>query len=189
MIDEDLYCPNCGYNLRGIPEDRCPECGHGYDRGAVRSESIFEAFNRYAASRNAIGYAIFTVACALAYMTSQSHWLQTTGAALAFGVVVCALLIPFTKTAGFRDWLPELSFFYWLLIPMVLFLWGRAGAALVGAGVGVVLGWITFLGHLSVKSLTAANLSEDLQHHLRRYRIASIVILSGATVLTLLCLI
>ncbi len=189
MIDEDLYCPQCGYNLRGIPEDRCPECGFGYDRGAVRSESISEAFNRYAASRNAIGYAIFAVACSLAHLTSQSRWIQTTGAALAFGVVVCAVLIPFTKTAGFRDWLPELSFFYWLLIPMALFLWGRSDLALAGAGVGVVLGWITFLGHLSAKSLTAANLSEDLRLHLKRYRIACTIILSGATVLTLLCLI
>ena len=24
---DDLYCPDCGYNLRGITSDRCPECG------------------------------------------------------------------------------------------------------------------------------------------------------------------
>ena len=23
----DLYCPDCGYNLRGLTSDRCPECG------------------------------------------------------------------------------------------------------------------------------------------------------------------
>ncbi len=189
MIDEDLYCPQCGYNLRGIPEDRCPECSFGYDRGAVRSESISEAFNRYAASRNTIGYAIFAVACSLAHLSSLSRWLETIGTVLAFSVVLCALLIPFTKTAGFRDWFPAWSFFCWLLIPLTLFIWGRSGVALVGAGVAVALGWITCLGHLSVTSLTAGNLSEELQRHLNRYRIASAVILSGATVLTLLCLI
>lgn len=28
-IDEDTYCPQCGYNLRGLParDQRCPECG------------------------------------------------------------------------------------------------------------------------------------------------------------------
>ena len=23
----DLYCPDCGYSLRGLTADRCPECG------------------------------------------------------------------------------------------------------------------------------------------------------------------
>ncbi len=26
-VSEDLYCPDCGYNLRGLPAVRCPECG------------------------------------------------------------------------------------------------------------------------------------------------------------------
>jgi len=24
---DDLYCPECGYSLRGLTSDRCPECG------------------------------------------------------------------------------------------------------------------------------------------------------------------
>jgi len=28
--DDHLPCPNCGYDLFGIPEDRCPECGFRY---------------------------------------------------------------------------------------------------------------------------------------------------------------
>lgn len=27
-----LYCPKCGYNLHGLTENRCPECGEGFDR-------------------------------------------------------------------------------------------------------------------------------------------------------------
>jgi hypothetical protein len=29
-------CPECGYDLRGIPEGRCPECGFRYDHEGVR---------------------------------------------------------------------------------------------------------------------------------------------------------
>lgn len=31
-VDEDLYCPECQYNLRGIGSSRCPECGTAFDR-------------------------------------------------------------------------------------------------------------------------------------------------------------
>jgi hypothetical protein len=33
-IEGDLYCPECGYNLRTLTSDRCPECG--YDIQIVR---------------------------------------------------------------------------------------------------------------------------------------------------------
>ncbi len=31
-IDTDLPCPHCDYNLRGLTENRCPECGGDFDR-------------------------------------------------------------------------------------------------------------------------------------------------------------
>jgi len=27
-IEDNLFCPKCGYNLRGLTSNRCPECGH-----------------------------------------------------------------------------------------------------------------------------------------------------------------
>ncbi len=30
-IPDDLFCPQCGYNLRGLTSDRCPECGHSIE--------------------------------------------------------------------------------------------------------------------------------------------------------------
>lgn len=28
---QDIFCPGCGYNVRGLPENRCPECGRAFD--------------------------------------------------------------------------------------------------------------------------------------------------------------
>lgn len=30
-LDEDIPCPGCGYNLRGLTVPRCPECGNEFD--------------------------------------------------------------------------------------------------------------------------------------------------------------
>jgi hypothetical protein len=38
LVDEDIYCLTCGYNLRGLYGDpvRCPECGEWNNLGTVR---------------------------------------------------------------------------------------------------------------------------------------------------------
>ncbi len=39
-IEGDLLCPRCGYNLRGLLANRCPECGVGFDRAALTASRI-----------------------------------------------------------------------------------------------------------------------------------------------------
>jgi hypothetical protein len=36
----DLICPSCGYDLRSIPSERCPECGAPIDRTAMAISRI-----------------------------------------------------------------------------------------------------------------------------------------------------
>jgi hypothetical protein len=36
----DLFCPGCGYNLRGIESDRCPECGKAFQRHQLSASQI-----------------------------------------------------------------------------------------------------------------------------------------------------
>src|SRR4051812_46128223 len=38
--DDALYCPACGYDLRGIASDRCPECGATIHRASLRESSL-----------------------------------------------------------------------------------------------------------------------------------------------------
>ena len=43
-IDADLRCPHCDYDLRGLPTNRCPECGREFDveelKEATRSTDL-----------------------------------------------------------------------------------------------------------------------------------------------------
>jgi hypothetical protein len=41
LLERDIPCPGCGYNLRGLESPTCPECGFGFDR-----ESLLRALNR-----------------------------------------------------------------------------------------------------------------------------------------------
>jgi hypothetical protein len=41
----DLICPECGYDLRGIESERCPECGKPFDR-ATASRSLIPWMHR-----------------------------------------------------------------------------------------------------------------------------------------------
>ena len=43
---EDLICPACGYSLRGITSDRCPECGLAIDRVNLSASHIPWAHRR-----------------------------------------------------------------------------------------------------------------------------------------------
>lgn len=38
----DLRCPHCNYNLRALTVDRCPECGHDFDRAQLLAQQSDE---------------------------------------------------------------------------------------------------------------------------------------------------
>jgi hypothetical protein len=54
MEENHVSCPNCGYDLHGIPEVRCPECGFRYDHEALKSLADSADWVRLAAARAVI---------------------------------------------------------------------------------------------------------------------------------------
>ncbi|MCG3137777.1 MAG: hypothetical protein HJJLKODD_01627 [Phycisphaerae bacterium] len=38
--DLDIFCPGCGYNLHGLADARCPECGAAFDAAALRAVQL-----------------------------------------------------------------------------------------------------------------------------------------------------
>lgn len=64
-LEEHLACPKCGYDLHGIPEARCPECGFGYDAAAIRAMAVHAESMRFGAARKLTGRATIVVAFAL----------------------------------------------------------------------------------------------------------------------------
>lgn len=40
MLDAEVYCPACGYSLRGNVSGRCPECGQVFDPAALTTSRI-----------------------------------------------------------------------------------------------------------------------------------------------------
>lgn len=39
-LEDDLLCPGCGYNLRGLTEHRCPECGEDFGPAALSETAL-----------------------------------------------------------------------------------------------------------------------------------------------------
>src|SRR6266513_2117893 len=46
-LDADLLCGHCSHNLRGVPSDRCPECGTRFDRSRILLPNIPWEQRRY----------------------------------------------------------------------------------------------------------------------------------------------
>lgn len=103
LAERDIACPGCGYNLRGLPGDACPECGKPVELARVRSRR-----SRHPADRSfacGVGVALAAIVgwvIAIVMSASDPMWmiaLWVPGAMLvALIVLVCVW------TGALRAW-------------------------------------------------------------------------------------
>lgn len=122
MCEEHLACPQCGYDLHGIPEVRCPECGFRYDWAALRSLGASTAWMRLAVARRVVikatiagalvlpgvcdrlgvhGWAQFGV-FAVAYMSAFLTWVFLSDAYRGLGSIPTLLMVFLAGPVAFR---------------------------------------------------------------------------------------
>jgi hypothetical protein len=186
----DVYCPNCGYDLRDIPEQRCPECGFGYDHAGIKAVAGQRACDVLAAYRRAVFGSAFAAAIALVPLSAA--WIGDP--IIRFGMALGLLWtteIARRVTGGerLRDWAAEpfqliaLALFQVLLSAVVLLLvWSICWW--VGAAVAVYA-WCVYLARPKDLPYSAFSHPEPFQHRLRRYRVAAGLGLVMATLLIL----
>jgi|GEM_PF-6691985 len=93
MTDKDVYCLNCGYCLRGIPERRCPECGSGYDHAAIRYFSFHQNWDRRDAARHVISSSAIGMAILVSPLMWDFNWGPFGRVALVYAAWLTAILI------------------------------------------------------------------------------------------------
>lgn len=136
----DHFCPACGYNLYGIPEERCPECGLRYDLRAVQSVARSNANASTDFACYLMAWSIVTIGLMCAPMALMCR-LGIFGAIMLASVVLIAGLflrrVLYTTEPG--EWMEE------------------PGTLLLGAvaclGVAVVVAQLPDVGRLAATGL------------------------------------
>ena len=191
-LEEHLTCPKCGYDLYGIPEVRCPECGFRYDAAALRTMAASAEWTRLATARELTVRATLAVVLALPAVCNAFGilgWAQ-------FGVVAVAYVIAFWTWAlltGAYQGLASIPGLLTLFVAVAVGA-GRAfqyvpGLALVAGVIALGLAWIVRLRDWPTL-LPSANIRfAELRRLVLRYSLASTLLLIVASLLVLLALI
>jgi hypothetical protein len=141
-ISQDIFCQDCGYNLRGLTGDRCPECGRSLE--GLRSEVSKipwvhrKEIGRFRAYWKTVWFVMFRqrqfceeMARPVSYSDSQRfRWLTV---AIAYIPLLIAVLIAvYLDTPSPTDndlfnliWIGRLGF--WVHIGSILFLAAATG--------------------------------------------------------------
>ncbi len=149
-LDEHWRCPQCGYDLHGLPDVRCPECGFRYDAEAIRTLAAAEYWIRLNSSRMIILYALCAATLAIPHVCDHmgiQGWSRS-------GVNAVSFVVAFFTWVVCRDeYLGAVS------IPNLMTLFAGAALAfglairhapflvLIGSVVALGLAWITRIAH------------------------------------------
>ncbi|HNQ24134.1 MAG TPA: hypothetical protein PKK06_13690 [Phycisphaerae bacterium] len=187
----DLFCPRCGYDLRGIPARRCPECGFGYDRAGLRQL----AYERTGELRDILRRVLRVSILALALLTApllRCAGLRLASSALpAFAAVLGALIFwRVHEDCGWANWFRPAPITYLLILGA----WFTSQLLVMFPGLGVFLAalllvWAWF--HLPVLPwrLPYATRSAPVEEQAayKREQGQAVLAVGSASLLTLVC--
>ncbi len=189
-VADHVICPKCGYDLFGIPERCCPECGFAYDGAAIRMLAIDEGWDELK------GWLWIIVRCGLALVAiipvlvarldwGEWDWLLMRG--LSFVLLIGAVCLydryapPVAPTWLNSDGIPMFWLFVWIGSGAVVLL-----LAWIGRWVGTLLtiwAWMPLTRLQRTSPFAERSLSTQDQRLLTRERRLAIVMLAITSVL------
>lgn len=183
--DTHPVCPNCGYDLHGLPEPRCPECGYGIDPAAVRALAEEAELERSAAAGDLIIRSAWAATLAApAVMRAVSF-----GRALHFAVLTLAFAALAVLWVSMREavYAPRIHPVV-VALGLVGICHGLAilpGVSLVLASTVLVFAWKIFVYHSPSWPPSAHARFPSLRRWTTRLNVAGLCLLGLATLLVL----
>ena len=94
MDDKDAtqYCPTCGYDLFGLSQDRCPECGKDFDRSALPIVKRSAQLPRAPSRLLGLGAFAFLIGWGMLGMARAETFVNLPGLALAVAAPLALLV-------------------------------------------------------------------------------------------------
>ncbi|UCC29102.1 MAG: hypothetical protein JSU86_12970 [Phycisphaerales bacterium] len=191
-LEDHLACPKCGYDLHGIPEVRCPECGFRYDAAALRSMAASAEWIRLVAARMLIVRA--TLAAALTIPAVLDH-LGISGLSF-FCVTAVAYLAAFLTWAVLTDVYTGPTSIPTLLVVLLGFgafirCIGHAGpwVSLAAGAVFLLLAWMVRIRYWPTLPPPSNTPSTELRRSVVRHSVAGTVLLLVASLLVVIVLV
>lgn len=190
-LEDHLACPKCGYDLHGIPEVRCPECGFRYDAAALRSMAASAEWIRLVAARMLIVRATWAAALTVPAVLDR---LSINGLS-SLCVIAIAYLAAFLTWAVLTDayvGLASIPNLLTVLLGVGLFIMCIGHAVpWASLGVGIVfllLAWTARIRYWPTLLPPSNTPSIELRRSVVRHSVAGTVLLLSASLLVVIVL-
>ena len=185
-LDEHLRCPQCGYDLHGIPDVRCPECGFRYDAEAIRTLAAAEYWIRLNSSRMIMLHATCATALAIPHVCDHigiPGWSRSGVSAAAFVVAFVTWIVVRDEYRGVVSIPNLMTLFAGTALAFALAVQHAPGLVLIGSIVALGFAWMTRIANWAAMSSPGnPELTEIHREATRRSRAATAILIAASAV-------